>query len=302
MRHHLLPALLLIGISGPAIAAPAGREPDIAFGAYQRGLYLKAFQAATDRVARDPTDAPAMTLLGELYNQGLGIAGDPKRAAEWYRLAAARGDAHALLSLGLMALDGRGVPKDPKQGRAWLEQAAAKGEPSACYNVALLNLATGNEADLQKAVPLLRKAADAEIADAQHALGVLHLQGRGVARDPAEAARWFSRAAGNGSVAGLVEHAILLFNGEGIPADETAAAKEFLRAAAQGNAIAQNRLARLYAIGRGVPQDKAEAAAWHMVAAAQGLSDTWLDDALRELTADERARAERLAAERSRPY
>jgi hypothetical protein len=45
--------------------------------------------------------------------------------------------------------------------------------------------------------------------------------------------------------------------------------------------------------------NKVEAGAWHLMAAAQGLADTWLDDALKDLSADERARAERLAADRS---
>ena len=57
-----------------------------------------------------------MTLLGELYNQGLGIKQDPVKAAEWYRLAAAQGDAAAMASLGLMALDGRGM-RQGRQGR-----------------------------------------------------------------------------------------------------------------------------------------------------------------------------------------
>jgi hypothetical protein len=100
-------------------------------------------------------------------------------------------------------------------------------------------------------------------------------------------------------VAGEVEHAILLFNGEGVPANESLAARGFRRAAAKGNAIAQNRLARLLVVGRGVPQNKVEAAAWHLTAAAQGLTDPWLDEALRDLSPDERARAERLATARS---
>jgi TPR repeat protein len=299
MRRLLGSVLVLWGLSGPGWAAT---EPDLAYGAYQRGLFLTAFREATDRLSRNPGDSAAMTLIGELYNQGLGIAGDPAKAADWYRLAAARGDAHALSALGLMALDGRGMPKDQNQGRAWLEQAAAKGEPTAAYNVALLHLSSGNMAELPRVLELLRIAAKAEIGDAQHALGVLYLQGRGVSRDPAEAARWFERAARNGNLAGEVEHAILLFNGEGMPANEALAAKGFRRAAARGNAIAQNRLARLYARGRGVPQNRVESAAWHMAAAAQGLADTWLDDALKGLSADERARAERLAAERARSF
>ena len=126
-------------------------------------------------------------------------------------------------------------------------------------------------------------------------------------RDPAEAARLFERAARNGSLAGEVEHAILLFNGDGVPANEPLAAKAFRRAALKGNAIAQNRLARLYVAGRGVPANRIEAAAWHLIAAAQGLTDPWLDDALKDLPGRgprprraARDRAERGALSRTR--
>jgi TPR repeat protein len=291
--------VLALGLAGAAMAAPP--EPDVAYGAYQRGQYLTAFREATMRLERDPNDPAAMTLLGEIHNQGLGVPPDNRKAAEWYRLAAARGDAHALAALGIMAIEGRGLPKNPEQGKAWLEQAALKGNPTASYNLALLLLPTGSDADLKRAVGLLRRAAEFEIGDAQHALGVLYLKGRGVERNATEAARWFERAARNGNLAGLVEHAILLFNGEGVAANEELAAKAFRQAAARGNAIAQNRLARLYIAGRGVPRNKVEAAAWHLAAATQGLADTWLDGALKDLSGDERARAERLAAERSGP-
>jgi uncharacterized protein len=306
MRRLCLGALGLVGAAAqprdlrPSEAAGlAAPEPDLAYGAYQRGLYLTAFREATARVARDPEDAAAMTLLGELHNQGLGIRQDPAKAAEWYRLAARRGDAHALAALGLMAIDGRGMDKNPGQGKAWLDLAAARWEPIASYNLALLLLTTGAQSDLLRAVELLRVAAEAEVADAQHALGSLYLRGRGLTRDTAEAAHWFLKAAGNGSIAGEVEYGILLFNGEGAPRNEALAARHFRHAAANGNAIAQNRLARLYATGRGVPKNRIEAAAWHIVAASQGLTDAWLDDALRDISSEDRARAERLAADRA---
>lgn len=286
--------------TAPSAAPVVASEPDAAYGAFQRGLYLTALREATARLDRNPDDAAAMTLIGELHNLGLGIRPDPEKAAEWYRLAARRGDAHAVASLGLMALDGRGMDKNPQQGRAWFEEAAAKGEPSAAHNLALLLLSSGAANDLARAVDLLRTAAGAEIADAQHALGVLHLRGRGVPRDAREAVKWFRKAADNGNAAGEVEYAILLFNGaDGVKADEATAARYFWRAAAKGNAIAQNRLARLYVAGRGVPKNAIEAAAWHLVAAGQGLTDAWLDQALKDLPNDQRTRAERLAAERS---
>lgn len=290
----------IIGGALLAISATAGHaaEPDLAYGAYQRGLYQTAFREANLRLTKNSNDAAAMTLLGELYNQGLGVAMDPRKASEWYRLAAGRGDAHALASLGLMALDGRGMAKNAAQGRAWLEQAAAKGNPLASHNLALLLLTSDNDADLKRAVDLLKKAAAAEIPDAQHALGVLYLKGRGVERSSAEAARLFERAARNGSSVGEVEYAILLFNGDGVAASESQAARYFRRAAAKGNAIAQNRLARLLVAGRGVPANKVDAAAWHILAAAQGLADPWLDDALKTMSAEDRQRSEKLAAER----
>ena len=273
---------------------------DLAYGAYQRGRYVTAYREATKRIDADPKDAAAMTMLGELYNQGLGVKQDPKRALEWYRLAAAQNDAHAMASLGLMALDGRGGPKDVKGGRHWLEQAAERGEPTAAYNLALLLIGSGRDEDFTRAAALLRKAVDGEIAPAQHNLGVLYLKGRGVEKDPAKAAELFRRAADNGDLAGEVEFAILLFNGTGISKDEKRAARYFLHAAGRGNAIAQNRVARLYVVGRGVQKNLVEAAAWNLAASAQGLSDAWLDQALAGMSKDERTRAETLAADRAK--
>ncbi|MFL4992865.1 MAG: tetratricopeptide repeat protein, partial [Microvirga sp.] len=138
-------------IGGALLAASATSShaagPDLAYGAYQRGLYQTAFREANLRLEKNTNDAAAMTLLGELYNQGLGVAMDPKKASEWYRLAAGRGDANALASLGLMALDGRGMPKDPKAGRRWLEQATAQGSSTAAYNLGLILIGTGATAD-----------------------------------------------------------------------------------------------------------------------------------------------------------
>jgi len=47
-----------------------------------------------------------------------------------------------------------------------------------------------------------------------------------------------------------------------------------------------------------VTKNPVEAAAWNLAAAGQGLSDAWLDQTLSGLSAEERARAERLANER----
>ncbi len=86
-----------------------------------------------------------------------------------------------------------------------------------------------------------------------------------------------------------------------MPKDEARAARYFRHAAFRGNAVAQNRAARLYASGRGVQKNLVEAAAWDIAARAQGLSDAWLTQAVSGLTPEEKARAERLAADRAGP-
>src|SRR5262249_56016752 len=61
----------------PASGQPArgGREPDLAYGAFQRGYFLTAFGEATRRV-NEKQDPRAMTLLGEIYSNGFGVALD----------------------------------------------------------------------------------------------------------------------------------------------------------------------------------------------------------------------------------
>jgi TPR repeat protein len=271
---------------------------DLAYCAYQRGYYLTAFHRATQLLERDPDNAAAMTLLGELYAQGWGIAQDLERAQDWYRLAAREGDPNALFALAMTAIEGRGRERDAQEGRALLDRGAPAGHPRAAYNLALLLLGSEDEADVERAAALMREAAEAEIPSAQHALGVLLAEGRGVEANRIASTAWFSRAARNGDVSGMVEFAIALFNGEGIAPDEAEAARWFREAAFRGNAIAQNRLARLHARGRGVAQDPVEAAAWHLMAASQGLADAWLDEELATLSEEEREEARALAESR----
>lgn len=284
--------------SPPPPVGAAGATGDLAYGAYQRGYFLTAFHRATQRLERSPRDAAAMTLLGELYAEGLGIARDFARANDWYDLAAREGDANALFALAMNTIEGRGRERDPEEGRRLLGEAAQAGHPRAAFNLALVLLGSETPEDLTRAASLMRTAAEAEIGAAQHALGVLLAEGRGIEADRIAATAWFSRAARNGDVSGMVEFAIALFNGDGIAADEAEAARWFREAAFHGNAIAQNRLARMLVSGRGVPAAPIEAAAWHMTAASQGLSDAWLDEALADLDDAELDEARALAQRR----
>jgi len=74
----------------PAATAPDDPNVDRVYGAYQRGQYKTAFDLATVRAqAGDPK---AMTMLGELYANELGVRRDDAKAVEWYKRAADAGD------------------------------------------------------------------------------------------------------------------------------------------------------------------------------------------------------------------
>jgi TPR repeat protein len=94
--------------AAPSTPAPAtnGRPPDLAFGAFQRGYFITAFALATKNVD-DKADPKAMTLLGEIYANGLGVPKDDQKAADWYKLAADRGDREAMFALAMFRLEGR---------------------------------------------------------------------------------------------------------------------------------------------------------------------------------------------------
>ena len=66
--------------SPPAPAVPDNPNADLAYGAYQQGLYRTAFNIALKR-AQEMGDPKSMTLLGELYSNALGIKRDDAKAA-----------------------------------------------------------------------------------------------------------------------------------------------------------------------------------------------------------------------------
>ena len=141
----------------------------------------------------------------------------------------------------------------------------------------------------------MREAANAGNPEAQYALGTFYKVGRGVPKDPREAARLWSLAAIADNVDAQVEYAIALFNGEGVVKNEPAAAALFRKAASRGSAIAQDRLARILAEGRGAPKDPVQAVKWHLISKAKGETDLLLDDFVANLDAATRAAGEKAA-------
>ena len=140
------------------VPAPAPDDPnvDLVFGAYQRGQYKTAFDLATRR-AQDNGDPKAMTMLGELYANAMGVKRDYARAAEWYRRAAEGGDREGMFAYAMLRLSGRGGAVNREEAVKWLASSAKLGNPKAAYNLALLYLDGQTlPQDVKRAAELLR--------------------------------------------------------------------------------------------------------------------------------------------------
>jgi TPR repeat protein len=71
--------------------------------------------------------AGAMSRLGMLYHNAVGVERDPAQAARWWARAAARGQADAQAMLGAALHVGAGVARDPFAALVWLLRARAGG-------------------------------------------------------------------------------------------------------------------------------------------------------------------------------
>lgn len=92
---------------------------------------------------------------------------------------------------------------------------------------------------------------------AQYSVGWLYANGRGVEKDPAEARRWYRKAAEQGNVDARNGLAVMYATGKGVRRDDRKAVRWYREGAEADYALAQVHLSELYANGLGVPQDKA---------------------------------------------
>ncbi len=273
---------------------------DAAYGAYQRGYYLTAFNLALTRA--EAGDAAAQTLIAEMFDLGRGVRKDTKTAAQWYEVAANSGNREAQFSFAMKLLEGRDVERDKKRAFDLIEAAADAGHPLAMFNHAMhLIEQRPTSAGYKRALTYLEKAAEYRLGDAYYALA--KIVGEGLATgigNPEKGRQWLERAAKTGVDTAQVDLAMNLLAGVDGPKDEKQAARWFEAAARGGNVIAQNRLAHLKFDGKHVKEDKLQAAKWYVLSSRAGRADPELHFKFSEL--DEKTRKEALALANRWPY
>lgn len=272
------------------------RPADLAYGAYQRGLYITALNLATPLALQG--DPAAQTLVAELYSRGFGVRRDMVTAMEWYEKAAEQKVPEALFQLAMILLDGGEELGDQERAYTLMQEAADAGNRMAQFNFAQMTVSRDpSAAGMEKAISYYEKAAQAGLADAQYAMAQAYELGIGGRQvDLAEARSWLEKAASQNFDTAQIDLGAWLVEGKGGDRDQQAGFSWLLRAAAAGNPAAQNRVALLYRAGVGVEPDRVTAAAWYLRARRAGLIDQVMEDQLQGLTEEELELANRRAA------
>ncbi len=98
---------------------------------------LKAYHSYFDLAKSGDVDA--QTMLGEMYLDGInGVAVDHEKAFYWLSKAAAKNDRQAQYLLGFMYENGLYVVRNMKRAVKWYKKAATGGNILAQYNLALI--------------------------------------------------------------------------------------------------------------------------------------------------------------------
>ncbi|GGF92133.1 hypothetical protein GCM10010924_20100 [Rhizobium wenxiniae] len=106
------------------------------------------------RLAADKGNIAAAYKLGEIYENGQGLAPDPVQAFSWYMKAAAGNDKHGQLKVGWCYQKGIAVTADPSIAAIWYRVAAENGNIWGYHMLAFM-LADGE--GMKKDVGLARR-------------------------------------------------------------------------------------------------------------------------------------------------
>jgi hypothetical protein len=213
----------------------------------------------------------AMTAIGLIYINGLGVPRDDAQALQWLQQAASLKNPRAMTLIGVMYFRGRAVAQSYEQARRWYDSGAAMGDEQAVNNIGwLIEHGLGTSADPAEARRWYERAAQAGNVGGMLNLARCYVQGIGGPRDPNGGHRWHERAVDEGSTAGMVALGSDYARGEGVPQDFVEARSWYEKAAGLGGRRAMNLLGLFNENGRGGARDPAAARSWYQKGAELG--------------------------------
>ncbi|QDT01031.1 tetratricopeptide repeat protein [Adhaeretor mobilis] len=108
--------------------------------------------------------------LGLMYEQGIGVGKDEKKAVVWYGKSAAQGNAAAQFNLGVLYENGRGAKVNFAKANKWYRYASVQGDGLAIGNLGMLYVRGDGVTENKVAgVALLLMSAAADQSPENHA-------------------------------------------------------------------------------------------------------------------------------------
>jgi TPR repeat protein len=230
----------------------------------QEEIRKEQLQSAKTKAAKG--DAEAQYTLSVAYRDGKDVEKSTALSEHWLVKAAAQDMPEAMADLAEIYDDGQGSPRNAQKAKAlYMELAKNKQEAVTVvtrairaynnddYDLAfalakpyadngydyaqniigkMYNFGRGVPTSKDKSLFYFKLASDAGFAEAQHNLGFLYEYSF---NNPAEAARWYQKAANQSHVRSLKSLALMYSSGRGVTENYSKAAELYGRAAAAGD-------------------------------------------------------------------
>ncbi|MEZ4490200.1 MAG: tetratricopeptide repeat protein [Cyanobacteriota/Melainabacteria group bacterium] len=231
------------------------------------------------RKAAEKKHEGALFALGKIFEEGIIVVPDRRRAMSYYLQAANRGERRAQVKVGMMHLGriknlGSGEDKakalnqsdqeNLDQALSWLGKAADRDDRAAMARLADLYLAGyGAPEDRKKALPYLLRAAELGDSGAQLRAGLFYLSGENLEKNPERGIKLLEEASIHGNVEALYHL--------GVVAQDPERARHYLELAAEkGSCPSQELLGRMCEEGLGGSKNIYNAIKWYEHAAENG--------------------------------
>lgn len=212
---------------------------------------------------------PAQYNLAEYYRQGKGVEADPIAARQWFLTAAKKFSVGAMHGYATALHEGLGGSKDQRGAIFWYERAKDHEDPDRYYDQ-LIETGKLPKPDHKARFKERLSAAKAGDADAQFAVAMMYLNGKGTKQDFDAMERWFLAAAEQGHSMAQLRMGNLYKDGLIRTRDEKKAGHWLHLAALQDNAFAQAILGLRYMLGMDGKKDRALGLAMLKVAVHNG--------------------------------
>ena len=195
--------------------------------------------------------------IGVVYETGAGdVSKDATKAIEYYLKASDMGFGRAMYRIGNMYDDGNGVAQDQATGNYWFEKAVAHGDIYSMVNLGYnYQYALGVAQNSEEAFRLYLLAAECGNSVGAYDVGILYYRGTGTTQDYSAAKMWFEAAAREDYAAAYQYLGDIYKDGLGVTENKQTAFNYYVEGAMLGNPCSAGRAGDCYLYGRGTSVD-----------------------------------------------